>query len=75
LYTFENTSNFIVSIVIASIVRRFPGLPASPSGKIKSESEGVRMIRSSGLREGPQSFDLKIIVYVYNFGDFDSKGA
>jgi hypothetical protein len=33
------------------------------------------MIRSSDLREGPRSFDFKICVYVYNFGDFDSKGA
>jgi hypothetical protein len=32
--------------------------PARPSGKSKSESEGVRMIRSSGLREGPRSFSL-----------------
>jgi hypothetical protein len=26
------------------------------------------MIRSSGLREGPRSFDLRISVCVYNFG-------
>jgi hypothetical protein len=48
---------------------------ARPSGKSNSESEGVRMIRSSGLREGPWSFDFNISVYVYNFGHFDSKGT
>jgi hypothetical protein len=49
--------------------------PARPSGNSKSESEGVRISRSSGLRQGPRSFDFKISVYVYNFGDIDSKGA
>jgi hypothetical protein len=36
--------------------------PVRPSDK--SESERVRMVRSSGLRQGPRNFDFRISVEV-----------